>query len=239
MKIRKALGCIVIGTLVAAFPAAHASDGCDEVKGRVTSEIVAVFSDGEACPSLLGLCTEGRFTGDLKGKFRFVASTLTPFVALDPTSPLDVAATTGTLDLDVKRYCKGSLSFADTSSFSLGPDGSFAAIDTIVGTSGECADASGRIRIEGIFMNGCVDCNYRGEVCGVDNDDDERQRCQCRMLYGLLLVEQLGRPERRVLDRLTCVDGLANLAVVATDVAHAERRHQRITPIHLGDTPAQ
>ena len=43
----------------------------------------------------------------------------------------------------------------------------------------------------------------------------------------------------RVLDRLAAIRGILHLAVETADVAHAERRHELITPLHFGDAPAQ
>lgn len=140
---------------------------CQQVKGRVTSDLVMTFSDGDACPSPLGLCTEGRYTGPLGGRFRFVASTLTPFVFLDPAAA-DVAATTGVISLRTK-FCDGTLAFSDGASFSLGDDGFFASVSTAdpLASTGDCAGATGRLRLAGVFDEGCVDCEYEGQICGV------------------------------------------------------------------------
>ncbi len=154
-----------------------AAGDCKSVKGRVVSELVGQFSDGTPCTSPLGLCTEGRFTGRLKGKFRFIAGSLTPFGLIDLTkSQPNVAATTGVINLET-RFCGGTLVLDDTSVFSLDLDGSVASLQTPNGdaSTGGCAGASGRVRLEGVFDNGCVDCKYRGEICGVGpvGDDDD------------------------------------------------------------------
>ncbi len=146
---------------------------CESVEGRVVSTIVAAYSDGTPCPSPLGLCTEGRFTGDLAGNIRFSAATLTPYFVLDASSPPDMAASTGTITLDTDEICEGTIVFADTATFSLGDDGYVVAIETIADATGSCAAATGRIRLSGVFQGGCVDCEYVGEVCGVDDDDDD------------------------------------------------------------------
>ncbi len=152
---------------------------CRAVHGRVTSDLVGQFSDGTPCPNPLGLCTEGRFTGGLKGKFRFVAGEVIPFGVIDMSKPQPlVAATTGVINLDT-RFCGGMLVLDDTSAFSLEPDGFVASLQTPNGnaSTGGCFGASGRVRLEGVFQGGCVDCKYRGEICGVgpvgDDDDDD------------------------------------------------------------------
>ena len=155
------------------FVGAPALADCESVKGRIVSSVVAAYSDGTPCPSPLLLCTEGRFTGDLAGKFRFFASGLTFYNTIDPNSPPDIAASTGVITLETRKLCKGTLTFADTAAFSGGPDGYVVAIETIAEGSGSCADASGRIRLQGVFLGGCVDCKYVGEVCGVGGDDDD------------------------------------------------------------------
>jgi len=150
---------------------AIADDRCRSVQGRVVSEVVTEFSDGSACTSPLGICSEGRFTGKLKGRFTFTATGAAPFATIDGGSPEDMFATTGVLNLGFAR-CNGALVFRDTSVFSFGPDGFFASVgtaDPLLG-SGSCAELSGRIRIEGVFDQGCVDCKYRGEICRWGDD---------------------------------------------------------------------
>lgn len=173
MKIARHL--IITIAVLGIVPASHAQSECRTVKGRITSELVEVFSNGEACPSPLGLCTEGRFRGDLKGRFTFVANSLTPFTALDHTAPLELenlAATTGTITLKTK-FCDGTLVINDGASFSLGPDGFYASVGIITQASGGCIDAVGLLRQQGVFQAGCVDCKYVGEVCGIPGDDDD------------------------------------------------------------------
>lgn len=171
--VRQLTSAAICGVALFALTATALADDCETVEGRITSNLVPIFSTGENCPSPLGLCTEGRFTGDLEGRFTFSASTLMPFVLQDPSVPPDVAATTGVLNLELDEFCEGTLTLSDTSAFSLSADGSVASLETIVAATGECAAASGRLRIQGVFMEGCVDCSYVGEVCGVDDDDDD------------------------------------------------------------------
>ncbi len=175
MKLVKSL--LLIAVAFGPLATSAAASDCKSVKGRVVSELVAQFSDGTPCASPLGLCTEGRFTGRLKGKFRFIAGSLTPFGLIDLTKPQpNVAATTGVINLET-RFCDGTLVLDDTSVFSLDLDGSVGSLQTPNGdaSTGGCAGASGRVRLEGVFENGCVDCKYRGEICGVGpaGDDDD------------------------------------------------------------------
>ena len=171
MTIKRLMAVVATGLLIGFSSSASAE--CESVDGRIVSSQVTVFSDGSACPSSLGLCTEGRFTGDLEGTFRFIATTLVPFAVNDPGAPADVVATTGVIELDTEDFCDGTLKLQDSSAFSLGPDGFFAGLQTVVNTTGDCAEVmSGRNRTEGVFMEGCVDCTYKGEICFADDDDD-------------------------------------------------------------------
>ena len=180
MTYARALGIgLAVAGLMTAASFGRADAACKEVRGHITSDLVAVFSDGELCPSPLDLCTEGRFTGGLKGNFTFVAETLVPYGVQDPAAPPDVAATTGVVRLDT-GFCDGVLDLVDTSAFSLGADGLFGGLETVDGaaSTGGCLGASGRISLSGVFMEGCVDCRYEGEVCKLgdgddDNDDDD------------------------------------------------------------------
>ncbi len=178
MKITKAM--ILSATLILAATNADASGHCKEVKGRITSQVVGLnFPNGDPCLSPVGICTEGSLTGNLKGPFRFVAANLTPFPNSGATP--NVFATTGVLTADAE-FCGGDLVFNDTSAFSVvsvSDDGNqaFASLQTVDGaaSTGGCQDATGRVRVQGLFNLGCVDCKYEGLICGVeisDNDDD-------------------------------------------------------------------
>ena len=171
---QRAAAALILGIAVM-FSTGSALAECERVKGRIISSQVTVFSDGELCPSPLGLCTEGRFSGDLKGRFKFIASTLTLYSTLDPTTTPDVAAVTGVNNLQPRKLCNGTLVLTDTSAFSVSPDGFVGGLETIDGiaSSGDCKGVSGRIRIEGVFQEGCVDCTYKGEVCADNEDKDD------------------------------------------------------------------
>ena len=87
-----------------------------------------------------------------------------------------IAFFTGELILDTNH---GGLVFKDAGALDVaiaGDGGSFASMLTIIEGTGALTGATGRTRDEGIFINGCVDCRYRGEVCfpgGGDNDTDD------------------------------------------------------------------
>ena len=180
MKITRLL--LTFMGLMLAATGAVAADHCDPVKGRVTSQVVTDGSCTSTAP--LPICTQGRFTGDLKGRFGFVASTISPFVLQDQEAAPDVVAATGIISIDT-RYCKGTLVFKDAAvlagnSVSGDGDVGFASLSTVdsEASTGKCHGATGRVRIQGLFNNGCVDCKYEGLICGVagshgDDDDDD------------------------------------------------------------------
>ena len=160
---RLVVGAVMVFITAVAISSAQAQ--CKSVNGHITSELVEVFSNGAQCPSPISLCTEGRFIGGLKGEFTFVAQTLNPTGAVP-----DVAFTIGEIQLS-SNQCDGTLILTDTSAFSLSPDGQFGGLQTVDGdaSTGDCNEASGRLRVFGVFIGGCVDCTYRGEIC--INDD--------------------------------------------------------------------
>jgi hypothetical protein len=141
-------------------------DRCRPADGRLVSQVVPIgqpLSDGSFCAAAPGLfCTTGRFTGGLAGTFDFTAATF------DPSANPDSAVTgagffTGRLVLHTNG---GVLIFKDAGA--LAADGdvlTFASVLTIVEGTGALTGATGRIRDEGIHINGCVDCRYRGEIC--------------------------------------------------------------------------
>ena len=149
---------------IAAQPAP--SQSCRSVEGRLVSQVVPIgqsLSDGSSCAAAPGLfCTTGRFTGGLAGTFDFTATTF------DPAANPDFFVTgigffTGRLVLHTNH---GAVTFGDAGAIAADSGGlTFASVLTVIDGTDALAGATGRIRDEGIFINGCVDCRYRGEVC--------------------------------------------------------------------------
>ena len=143
------------------------TDGCIPVSGKLHSQTVAIgqpLSDGMPCAAIPGtFCTTGRVTGRLNGTFDFTATSF-DLIANPDAALTGIAYFTGELIL---RTSHGDLFFRDAGALNAiaGGDGSFASVLTIIEGTGVYSGATGRIRDEGIFINGCVDCQYRGEVC--------------------------------------------------------------------------
>src|SRR5215510_6343974 len=147
--------------------ASHAAGGaCQPVNGRLVSQVVLIgqpLSDGSLCAASPGLfCTTGQFTGGLAGTFDFTATTLN--TSANPDFALTgIAFFTGQLVLHTNH---GGLVFKDAGALAIDGDViTFASVLTIIEGTGALTGTTGRIRDEGIFINGCVDCRYRGEVC--------------------------------------------------------------------------
>jgi len=170
------------------------ANDCRFISTHLSSQQVTQFSDGTACPAGQ-ICTEGRFIGNLNGRFRF-QSTGSPYPAFlvdpqlpnfDPTTgnpPPSFSApwmffTTGEIRLDT-RFCSqngrsGLLVFRDATTFAVtafppfNPDiaGPFGDAAWVDGgdSTGACAGASGLLTGIGTFKAGCVDCDYEGKIC--------------------------------------------------------------------------
>lgn len=141
-------------------------DACRPAEGRLVSHVVPVgqpLSDGSLCAAAPGLfCTTGRLTGGLAGTFDFTATTFDPSANPD-FAVTGVALFTGRLVLHTNL---GVLIFKDAGAIAADGDAlTFASVLTIVEATGDLVGVTGRIRDEGVFINGCVDCRYRGEVC--------------------------------------------------------------------------
>ena len=131
---------------------------CQSVRGHIVSQLLT-----EGCTSPVDLCTIGRFRGDIRGEFVFTATSLNP--TANPDFALtSVAFYTGDLVLRTKD---GDLMIKDAGAFNIAPNsnGDFGSVQTVVEGTGDFVGATGRIRMEGVFIDGCVDCRYRGEIC--------------------------------------------------------------------------
>lgn len=168
-----ALLAAVVMVLLTGTSKATAND-CKFVSTHLSSQQVATFSDGTPCPS--PVCTEGRFTGGLNGKFRYIATGQSPASAVDANLPSSMLFLTGVAYLDTKfcgnRNQTGTLVLRDATSFTVtavSPDlaGLFGDVFWVDGaaSTGTCAGASGLLTGIGIFKAGCVDCDYEGKVC--------------------------------------------------------------------------
>jgi hypothetical protein len=144
--------------------AASAQAICHPVNGHLVDQVVT----GPTCASPIGLCTEGTFSGVLRGDFFAIATTLTPtadtpqttvvFYTGDTTVHATVHATVRDRSGDL--FIKGAGSLQTTDS------GRFVELQTIVGGTGQLAGASGDLSIQGTFSTqDGAEAEYTGTIC--------------------------------------------------------------------------
>ena len=131
----------------------QAQAACKSVNGHLTSQVVL----GPACLSPIGFCTEGSFNGGIKGDFFYEALQFIP-------NPDSTGANfiTGVI---VLTTADGILIIDDATVASSGADGFGASVLTITEGTDDLVGATGRLRSIGVFIDGCIDCDYKGEFC--------------------------------------------------------------------------
>ncbi len=76
-------GALCVGLVMSVSMGCIAAANYKTFKGHVTSDVVSTFSNDETCSNQVRICTEGKFSGRLKGHFTFVAQNLGPFTLQD------------------------------------------------------------------------------------------------------------------------------------------------------------
>jgi hypothetical protein len=126
-------------------------------EGRRQAELQAVT---DPCPSPVGICARGTYTGDLSGTFVFTGSSLVQTVDTPTTS---VVLLTGDNRITTKN---GTLNMKDALVLQTGGDGDFAEVETIIGGEGAWAGVTGDIRAHGTFTPAAGGAGeYSGTVC--------------------------------------------------------------------------
>jgi hypothetical protein len=122
-------------------PAGAAAGGCHSYSGEFTAVTPA------ECPSFL--CTEGTLTGDLEGRYDFVATGATPAGVMgESTITLDTGAVIRGHDLSV-----------------LNPDGTFVTTVTVSGGTRQFKHATGGLIAAGRFTETGTEGIYSGVIC--------------------------------------------------------------------------
>jgi hypothetical protein len=127
------------------------------VKGHISSELLT----GPECTSPVGLCTKGRFSGDIQGDFVFIANTLTP---TPDTALTGVVHYIGDILIHTR---KGDIFIKDSGAFNTLPGGTgdVGSVSTITSGTGRWEGASGHIHIAGTFTPaGGGDSDFEGEI---------------------------------------------------------------------------
>lgn len=135
---------------------AMAAGACRTVEGKFESQVVS----GPACLSSVDLCTQGTVSGDLKGSFSFVGTSLIPTVDTPTTAVVLATGDTTLATLNGRHFLK-SAALLRTSG-----DEDFSELDTIVGGTDRLAGATGTLHLDGTFdqLTGGVG-RYVGRVC--------------------------------------------------------------------------
>ena len=138
-----------------------AEDQCRSVNGHIAIRAVVPTS----CPSPVGLCVEGEFSGAIRGQF---TSTTTSFMVTADTPTTAVALFTGDGVIHVRMGDKRSDLFLKTSGayHSVGT-GEIVDLQFINGGTGALTGASGVLRASGTFnpVTGTGEVEYTGTVC--------------------------------------------------------------------------
>ena len=135
--------------------------GCRNVNGHYAEHAVAPSS----CPSPVGLCIEGEFSGAIRGAF---ASTATSFAPTADTPLTAVVPFTGDGTIHANLGGRqGDLFFKSAGAFHTVDKGEIVDLQYITGGTGAFAGASGALRASGTFdpIAGSGQSEYSGMVC--------------------------------------------------------------------------
>ncbi len=153
---------MLVGTAFVPTAAHLGADArCRDVNGHYAEHWV----DPSSCPSPVGLCIEGDFSGAIRGGF---ASTATSFSPTDDTPLTAVVPFTG--DGTIHAHPdgrRGDLFFKSAGAFHTVGRGEIVDLQFITGGTGAFEGASGALRASGAFdpIAGSGESEYSGTVC--------------------------------------------------------------------------
>jgi hypothetical protein len=145
--------------LVSASASAEAQ--CRRVRGFYEEHA----ADPNSCPSPVGLCIEGEFSGNIKGMFRATATSLVP-TADTPATGVLLFTGDGVTNAQIAGQ-HGELTFKSAGAFQSTGAGNIVDLQYITGGTGDLAGASGVIRASGVFdpATGMGESEYEGMIC--------------------------------------------------------------------------
>lgn len=148
-------------TLILAATSVDAEDRCSHVNGHYAERAAAPTS----CPSPVGLCIEGEFSGSVRGAFAVTATSFTP-TADTPTTAVIHFTGDGVIHARVGGK-QGDLFFKSAGAFHTVGTGEIVDLQFITGGTGALAGASGALRASGTFdpATGSGESEYTGMVC--------------------------------------------------------------------------
>ena len=147
--------------LVLMAPRITAESRCRHVTGHYAEHAAAPT----ACPSPVGLCIEGEFSGSVRGAFAVTATSLAPTADTPMTA---VVHFTGDGAIHTRTGGKqGDLFFKSAGAFHTVGTGEIVDLQFITGGTGAFAGASGALRASGTFdpATGSGESEYTGTVC--------------------------------------------------------------------------
>jgi hypothetical protein len=147
--------------LVLTAPGVGAESRCRQVTGHYVEHA----TDPTGCPSPVGLCIEGEFSGSIRGAFGVTATSLTPTADTPVTA---VVHFTGDGVIHARIGGKhGDFSFKSAGAFHTVGTGEIVDLQSITGGSGAFGGASGALRASGVFdpVTGSGESEYSGTVC--------------------------------------------------------------------------
>ena len=134
---------------------------CRTVNGHYAEHAAAPTG----CPSAVGLCIEGEFSGGIRGAFAVTATSLTPS-ADTPTTAVVPFTGDGTIHAQIGAK-NGDLFFKSAGAFHTVGLGEIVDLQFITGGTGAFAGATGALRASGTFdpAAGSGESEYTGTVC--------------------------------------------------------------------------
>ena len=158
---RRVTGLAVGGlALLLAGSQTGAAERCVDVRGSYTEQLAS----GPDCTSPVDLCIEGTYRGSIRGDFSGAASALIP-TADTPTTGVVLFISDARIDAQIGDR-NGELIIKNSGAFHTTGPGEIVDLQTIVGGTGELAEASGALRAEGTFTAEAGGrSTYVGTVC--------------------------------------------------------------------------
>lgn len=140
---------------------ASAAANCRRVHGFYEEHA----ADPNSCPSPVGLCIEGEFSGSIKGMFTSTATSLQPSADTPATAVLWFTGD-GVTHAKVKGK-QGDILFKSAGAFQSTGEGNIVDVQVITGGTGELTGISGVIRASGLFdpVAGMGESEYEGTIC--------------------------------------------------------------------------
>ena len=142
-------------------PGIDAESRCRQVIGHYAEHAAAPTS----CPSPVGLCIEGEFSGSVRGAFAVTATALAPTADTPITSVVQFTGD-GVIHARIGGR-QGAVFFKSAGAFHTAGSGEIVDLQFITSGTGAFAGVSGALRASGTFdpLTGSGESEYSGMVC--------------------------------------------------------------------------